>query len=255
MTLSRSRYLEALERESTALVEAARGNLDAHVPSCPEWKVSDLLAHLGEVHRAWNELATRALTRPGETEDEQRAASRASRERGDYDPPEGVDLIDWFAEGPVLLEQTLADANLEQPMWTWSRVKTVGFLPRRMAQETAMHRWDVENASGEPSAIDSDLAADGIDELMYVWLPAMAPLKEPPRTSVHVHTTDADGEWLAVLEEEPVVIREHAKGDAALRGAAPDVLLYLWGRTDASSVEILGDRAVLDGFRSVFDLE
>ncbi len=187
MTLSHERYLEAIEKESAALLDAARGNLDAPVPSCPEWSMSDLLGHLGEVHRFWNEMAGRALTNPRDSED--------------HDPPEGVDLIEWFGEGPGLLVSTLANADLEQPMWSWSPVKKVGFVPRRMAQETAVHRWDAQNAVGDPSDIDADLAADGIDELMYVWLPAQAALDEPPKTSVHIHTTDADGEWLAVLEQ------------------------------------------------------
>jgi len=241
MTLSHERYLEAIEKESAALLDAARGNLGAPVPSCPEWNMSDLLGHLGEVHRFWNEMAGRALTNPRDSED--------------HNPPEGVDLIEWFGEGPGLLVSTLADADLEQPMWSWSPVKKVGFVPRRMAQETAVHRWDAQNAVGDPSDIDADLAADGIDELMYVWLPAQAALEEPPKTSVHIHTTDADGEWLAVLDNEPSVTREHAKGDVALRGPASDVLLYLWHRLDASSVEILGNAAVLEQFRSIFDLE
>jgi uncharacterized protein (TIGR03083 family) len=241
MTLAHERYLDAIEKESAVLLEAARGNLDAHVLSCPEWTMSDLLAHLGEVHRFWNEMAGRALTDPGDSEN--------------HDPPGGVDLIEWFGEGSALLVNTLGGADLERPMWSWSRVKKVGFVPRRMAQETAVHRWDTQNAVGDPSGIEADLAADGIDELMSVWLPAMAPLKEPPKTSVHIHTTDTDGEWLVVLNEEPVVTREHAKGDAALRGPASDVLLYLWGRIDASTLDIHGDLAVLEQFRSVFDLE
>jgi uncharacterized protein (TIGR03083 family) len=241
MTLAHERYLDAIEKESAALLETASGNLDAYVPSCPEWTMSDLLDHLGEVQRRWNEMAARALTDP--------------RDCQNHDPPEGVDLIEWFGEGPRLLLGTLAEADLEQPMWSWSAVKKVGFVPRRMAQETAVHRWDAQNAVADPSDIDADLAADGIDELMYVWLPTMAPLEEPPGKSVHIHTTDAVGEWLAVLDEEPVVTREHAKGDAALRGPASDVLLYLWGRTDASTLDVHGDLAVLEQFRSVFDLE
>ncbi|CAN5606024.1 maleylpyruvate isomerase family mycothiol-dependent enzyme [soil metagenome] len=241
MTLSHERYLDTIEKESVALAEAARENLDAHVPSCPEWNMSDLLGHMGEVQRFWNEMADRALTDP-----------RAS---GDHDPPAGVDLIEWFTEAPQLLLGTLRDADLEQPMWSWSPVKKVGFVPRRMAQETAVHRWDAQNAVGNPSDIDEDLAVDGIDELLFVWLPTEAPLKDPPGSSVHIHTTDADGEWLAILDEQPVVTREHAKGDVALRGPASDVLLYLWGRMEPTSLEIHGDAAVLDHFRSVFDLE
>jgi uncharacterized protein (TIGR03083 family) len=241
MTLAHERYLDAIDKESAALLEAARGNLDAHVPTCPEWNMSDLLGHLGEVHRFWNEMAGKAIINPRDTEN--------------HDPPEGIDLIEWFGEGPALLVATLADADLEQPMWSWSRVKKVGFVPRRMAQETAVHRWDAQNAVGDPKQIDPDLAVDGIDELLSVWLPAMTPIEDPPKTSVHIHTTDAEGEWLAVLDEVPVVTREHAKGDAALRGQASDVLLYLCGRIDASTLEIHGDQAVLERFRSVFVLE
>ena len=240
MTLAHERYLDAIEKDSAALLEAARGNFAARIPSCPEWSMNELLVHLGEVHRFWNEMAGRALTDPGDSEN--------------HDPAEGTDLIDWFNEGSALLVNTLAGADLERPMWSWSLLKKVGFVPRRMAQETAMHRWDAQNAVGDPSGIDSELAADGIDELMFLWLPAMAPLMDPPKTSVHIHTTDTDGEWLVVLDEEPVVTREHAKGDAALRGPASDVLLYLWRRIDASTLTIHGDPMVLEQFRSVFNL-
>ena len=236
MTLAHERYLEAIEKESAALLDAARGNLDAHVPSCPEW-THERPARSPAVRctasgTRWPEGL---LTNPRDSED--------------HDPPEGVDLIEWFGEGPGLLVSTLADADLEQPMWSWSPVKKVGFVPRRMAQETAVHRWDAQNAVGDPSDIDADLAADGIDELMYVWLPAQARLEEPPKTSVHIHTTDADGEWLAVLDKEPAVTREHAKGDAALRGPASDVLLFLWGPHRCR--RLLGDPRPCGGARTV----
>ena len=241
MTLSHERSLEAIEKESAALAQAARGNLEVDVPSCPGWSMSDLLGHLGKVQRFWAEMAERALTDPSIT--------------GNHDPPEGVNLIEWFAESTQVLLAAIRDADLERPMWSWSPVKKVEFVPRRMAQETAVHRWDAENAVGDPSDLDGDLAIDGIDELLFLFLPTEAPLKEPPGSSVHIHTTDADGEWLAVLDEQPVVTREHAKGDVALRGPSSDVLLYLWGRVEPSSLEIHGDPATLDHFRSVFDLE
>jgi hypothetical protein len=43
--------------------------------------------------------------------------------------------------------------------------------------------------------------------------------------------------------------REHAKGDAAVRGRAHDLLMWLW-RRDASGVEILGDVDVAQRFRA-----
>ncbi|MGH2774679.1 MAG: maleylpyruvate isomerase family mycothiol-dependent enzyme [Actinomycetota bacterium] len=241
MTLSHERYLEAIERESAALAEAARGNLDARVPSCPEWSMRNLVGHIGRVQRFWGEMAERALQDPADAHN--------------HDPPEGVDLVQWFEESTMTLLHTLDGADLDRPMWSWSPIKSVSFVPRRMAQETAMHRWDAENAAGDPADIADDLAVDGIDELLFVFLLAEAPFKEAPGSSVHIHTTNSAGEWLVILDEEPVVTREHAKGDVALRGPSSDLLLHLWGRIEPSSLEIHGDPAALDRFRSVLDLE
>ncbi len=55
-----------------------------------------------------------------------------------------------------------------------------------------------------------------------------------------VHSLDAGS-----IEVE----RAHAKGDAAIRGTANDLLLWLWGR-DAGPVEILGDEALAADFRA-----
>ena len=43
-----------------------------------------------------------------------------------------------------------------------------------------------------------------------------------------------------------VVTREHAKGDAAVRGPAHDLLMVLWRRQSLDTVEVIGDRAVAE---------
>ena len=43
-------------------------------------------------------------------------------------------------------------ADPRQPNWTWSSDHTAGFVIRRMAQETAVHRWDADDAAGSASA-------------------------------------------------------------------------------------------------------
>jgi hypothetical protein len=40
------------------------------------------------------------------------------------------------------------------------------------------------------------------------------------------------------------VSREHAKGDAAIRGAANDILLALWRRVPLSTCDVVGDTEV-----------
>jgi len=47
-------------------------------------------------------------------------------------------------------------------------------------------------------------------------------------------------------------VREHAKGDAAIRGTARDLWLTMWGRhAVAGEVDIVGDRAVADAWTAI----
>ncbi len=67
--------------------------------------------------------------------------------------------------------------------------------------------------------------------------------------TAHLHTTDADGEWmLTVGEGSHHLERAHGKGDVALRAPAEDLLLWVWGRraADAPGFEVFGGAAVLD---------
>ena len=49
-----------------------------------------------------------------------------------------------------------------------------GFWPRRMVQETTIHRVDAEQAVGWPVAeIEPAFAVDGIDEVLSLIVPAL----------------------------------------------------------------------------------
>jgi hypothetical protein len=64
--------------------------------------------------------------------------------------------------------------------------------------------------------------------------------------NLHVQCTDVEGEWLIVPSPDGLIItREHAKGDAALRGPAGALLADLWGRRGAlGDIDIAGDTDV-----------
>ncbi len=63
---------------------------------------------------------------------------------------------------------------------------------------------------------------------------------------LHLHATDAPGEWvLRFAGGEVTVTREHAKGEAALRGPASELLLVLYGRAQPGPDSLIGDPAVL----------
>jgi hypothetical protein len=101
-----------------------------------------------------------------------------------------------------------------------------------------------------PDDLDPAAASDGIDEFLIRFVESSR-AGEPASIggSVHVHCTDTSGEWmLREVDGRPVATREHAKGDVAARGPARDLLLVLWGRQPAASLDVLGDPAVLDRF-------
>ena len=75
----------------------------------------------------------------------------------------------------------------------------------------------------------------------------------PEGKVVHFHATDegVDGEWLIRGVPGGVTVAAgHGKGDMALRGPASAVLLVLLRRLapDDPAVEVIGDRALLDGW-------
>jgi uncharacterized protein (TIGR03083 family) len=233
--VERSRYLGAIEDESAAFYAAVSAvPMGAPVPSCPGWTVEDLLFHLGWTHGFWAEIAARRLLSPNEVEEPPR-------------PPTG-ELLAWSRDRTAHLQAALAEADPETTVWTWARAQDVAFIVRRMAHETCVHRWDAERAAGEARPIEPELASDGVDEFLNVMLLEPRFSSAPIDGSVHLHATDTPGGWLVREQDDGtlVVTAEHAKGDAALRGPASDLLLALWGRVATDALDVIGDRAVAE---------
>ena len=230
-------YAAHLRADGKAMTAAATGNLDNVVPSCPDWNMADLVRHTGEVHRFWDAIARQGLQDPSAVESDL--------------GPERDQLVDWFTAGVGELADLLEHADGSQAAWTWSDQNDVAFIQRRMAQETAVHRWDAQAAAGAPQPIDAELAVDGIDEFLDVFLahPEMKARHAEGSESVHLHCTDAPGEWLiAVAGGELAVRREHGKGDAAVRAPASDLLLLLWRRVGPAELEVFGDVTAVEQF-------
>lgn len=235
-------YIEMIGREGEALAEAAVVDMSATVTACPGWNVADLVWHIGEVHAFWGQIAGRKL-----------------KDRDEVDRPDrpgDSELIEWYRDGLAGLVKTLDDADPSTPVYSWSPHKNIAFIQRRMAQETAVHRWDAEAAMGRAKPIDSALAVDGIDEFLDFFLPDALEGSEPPDKSVHIHCTDAPGKWLVSFADgDARVERVHGKGDAAVRGTASDLLLLLWRRIQAQDVEVIGDATALTTFLARTNLD
>lgn len=236
-------WAAVVEREGRALRDAAGADLGAKVPTAPEWEVADLLRHIGLIH-----ARTSVILRTGTME-------RPSRRNGMLpDAPEDG-LLDWFDDTLAgLVADLRAVDDPDRPVWSFvPSLQQAGFWPRRMAHETTVHRVDAELAAGRPvGPIDPALAVDGIAETLAVF-GAAAPERSPgDGRTVHLHATDVEGEWLVRFEADGVVIDTgHAKGDAAVRGPAADLLLWLWGRAPLDGLDVFGDRTAAEALRQV----
>jgi uncharacterized protein (TIGR03083 family) len=224
-------YLDSLSENTTAFAAAARkAGLDAAVPSCPDWTVEKLVRHTGRVFTSC-------------------AAVVRARGKVDFsglpDMPKGADAIDAYEERAAALVDALTDLPADFPIWNWFGIDPPipGFYHRRMAQEIAVHRYDAELAAGTPTPIETALAVDGVDEFFTLMLGRDNTVDLGG--SLHLHATDADCEWVLRPEGGKLVATPgHEKADAAVRGTASDLDLYLWNRKSASELDVVGDASV-----------
>jgi uncharacterized protein (TIGR03083 family) len=221
-----SRFLDCLHADFARLRAVVPMDLSAAVPTCPGWTVTDLTRHVGTVY-----LHKTAAMRDG-VEPE----SWPPKELADEEP---LGLLDRAYAG--LLEQFAAHRP-EDPAGGWyTPDQTVGFWMRRMAQETVIHRIDAELGTSQRVApIADDLAVDGIDELLKVflaysvstWTDAFTDiLASSPGRSLLVQ---ADGATWQVRTGPGVVTIEDgtpdAPTDATISGAPSAVLRWVWNR-------------------------
>ena len=241
--------------EDLRLARAAIAASDSKtpVPSCPGWTVTDLAHHLAEVylHKA-DCVRLGVFPEPWPPE------------RIDPDP---LAALDAAAEE---LEQQFATHAPTHHAPTWYRPdQTVGFWMRRMAHETAIHRIDAELAAGLPiSPIPADLALDGIDEILKLfiaygsmtWREQLGELlDDPDRHRVLITTEPTDRElaraWTVAAHPDSVsaVDASPNEPDTALTvfGRPAAVLRWLWNRPEPDAVHIAGDPLLLVQFQAL----
>lgn len=231
-----TRYLEAVTGESARLGEVASTTLGTAIPFLGAWTVGDLVAHTGAVYA----FATANIVA---------ASDHVSRAGDEAQAADGDGLNDWFAMRRTALLDALRSADPEALSWSIAGVRATKFWFRRLAQETLVHRMDVERAIGEVTPVDTELATDGIREYLEIGLRVSSsrPNRVYPERTLHLHRTDGEGEWMLARgeagETSLVVTQEHGKGDAAVRGAAAELLWWIWGRP-SKDVQVFGDPTV-----------
>lgn len=200
----------------------------ARVPACGRWRVRHLVVHLGRIHH-W-------------------AAGQARRRQ---ETPLGrgpFDLVPFYAAQAAELRTTLAGLPPDARSWTLLEHGPVTFWWRRQTHETLVHLHDLRAAtlgSGaavgaeDPIAVDAEVWADGVDEVVTMFQPRQVRLGRmaPLERTVALHATDVGRTW--VLGGTAPAATVHAP--------ARELDLLLWRRLspDDAGATVTGDRDAL----------
>lgn len=235
-----------------AAVMAAPG-LDPQVPTCPDWKLLDLVQHLGNVHRFW---AATVDAGPAEAPPVGAEPQTAPQER--------EALLAWSAESTRQLLDALRQAGPNRGCWTWwggSRSpQTAGAVARHQVQELMVHTYDAQITVGTAQPLPDEAALDGVDEFLTTCCEATDPW--PHETAViEFHATEGRS-WRLSLSADgarptrlPVAGAAAATGErpdvvfASARGTAAELVLALYKRIPFDSLQLEGDGHQLDLFR------
>jgi uncharacterized protein (TIGR03083 family) len=253
-------YLTHL-REDSARFRAVLATADAglRVPSCPDWDADDLLWHLGEVQWFWGTIVTQRL------DDADQAQAQQPRR-----PDDRAGLLHFFDSASATLQQALAETDPSVQVWMWDSDRTVGYVRRRQAHEALIHRLDAELTVGAPTALDPDLAADGVDEAvrkMFGGPPDWARTSTGPHT-VSLRTTDTGlalplrvNRWSGTspnsgraYDDETYLAVEQHEGfdpDVTVEAPAADLDAWLWGRAEDHVLTVDGDADAFTALRNV----
>jgi uncharacterized protein (TIGR03083 family) len=251
-----SGHIEALDSCGSRLAAAAEAaGLDAPVPSCPAWRVGDLLRHIGYVHRWAAGYVAGQVTAavPELTEAEQLSAG-----------PPGTELLTWYRDGHAALVAALSSADPAMTAWTFLAAPSpLAFWARRQAHETAIHCADAELAAGISPGYPAGFAADGVDEILVAFFGRNAVPSSGSDRVLLVAAADTGDDWHVRLAPGGQGAVSTGRGrcpggltaDCTVTGPASELYLLLWNRLGAGAdVDVSGDPAVLAAWRAGMNL-
>lgn len=260
-------YVGHFHRETQGFLAAVGTAVDADpapvVPSCPDWTITDLVLHLGYVHRLVARLIGERLTQPpdsgdlswlGLTAEHAGWAREFLARRGDASAgppirrPLPNALAEWSRASAAALEAEFLATPADEPVWTWAASQTAGFWQRMQAIEAAIHRWDADNAIGRPSPIDPGLAVDAVGQTFEVMAPMRRRIRAaPPGAGERFGFARTDGleKWTVRFDGDHVTLgdanAEAGACDITLAGTASDLMLFLWQRVQPEALDIRGN--------------
>jgi uncharacterized protein (TIGR03083 family) len=242
-TPSYAELVAFVRSEGEAIVSASGQGVEIAVPTCPDWTVADLCAHVGRVYAYVAHIVSERLTSPSDVRPE---------------PPDGADIVEWLETQLDELVTALSGCDAETPMWNWSGEPYVAaFWARRTAHESAVHRFDAQRAHGIAQPIDADLATDGLDELFDFLMPLIVANRKPQlRAATYAFESIDDGDPWRIRTDERGVTRADIDtvADVTVRGTTSALLLAAYNRVPWTSLDVAGDAAALDAWSRTLTL-
>lgn len=254
-TLELPVLLDLIDERSAAFRAAvmSAAGLDLRVPSCPEWTLLDLVRHLGEVHRFWVAAvnAGPAAAPPAES----------TSEGAETAPEEREALLAWSAASTRQLLDALREAGPDRGCWTWwgpsQSPQVSGAVARHQLLEAAVHTYDAQLTAGAPQPLPEEAALDGVDEFLSTCVAWKQPWPHEA-AAVDFHVTEGRSWRLSVSADGARVADLPTTGaipaTASVRGTANEMVLFLYDRIPADSLQLEGERRLFDQLRA-WDLD
>ncbi|MFD8807086.1 maleylpyruvate isomerase family mycothiol-dependent enzyme [Streptomyces sp. NPDC059597] len=249
-TLAFPALLRLLDERSSAFraAVASAPDLDAQVPSCPEWTLFDLAEHIGEGRRAW---AATVAAGPAPAKSAGEGPLTAPRER--------EALVAWLAQSTERLLDALREAGPDRVCWTWWGASqspvNCGAVARHQLQQMAVHTYDAQLTAGAPEPLPVEVALDGVEEFLFTCIATPSAWPHKP-TAFDFHATEGRS-WRLTLDGDgarsaripgPGTTPVAAPG-VSVHGTAGELVLFVYDRIPADSVRIEGDAGLFDLLR------
>jgi uncharacterized protein (TIGR03083 family) len=135
-------------------VLAGAPDLDAPVPTCPDWTLRNLVQHLGDGRRKWAAIV----------------ADDPAPTGGPAAPDDRAAVPAWLTASTQELLGALRKTGPDRGCWTWwgrsESPQTTGAVARHQLQELTVHTYDAQPAVGAPQPLPAAIALDGVDEFL-----------------------------------------------------------------------------------------
>ena len=235
-------YLSIISDESSRIMSVYELDRKAAVPWSDRWTVATVARHVAGTHHV---VADVIRGRP-----DAHFGLFGSLQTPPKDSPE---FVDWSRSGTASLLEQLSNVPADAECWSWFEPgRRVGWWARRMALEAVVHRSDTDGAQGRDLSVAPEVAADGIDEYLDVFVAASRAAQDAPAgPTLSFECSDRSERWWLDLSRpgERIVRREPHNASVRICGTAEQLLLIVWGRVPASEavgVEVSGDVGELD---------